>query len=224
MPQTGDPEATGVIFDLDGTLIDSAPDIHAAGNAVLADEGLPGVTLAQATAMIGAGTPTFVARLADAAGVGNDTERRDRMYRNFMDRYLGAHELTRLYPGVAAALSALREAGHRLAICTNKPEAPARTVVEALGLSEHVDALIGGDSLSVKKPDPAPLHAAARAIGVQRAIFVGDSEIDAETAQAAGVPFALFTRGYRKTPVDRIAHDVAFDDHGDLAGLLARIG
>ena len=92
-----------------------------------------------------------------------------------------------------------------------------------LGLESRFAALLGGDSLAVRKPDPSPLHAAVTALGGGPALLVGDSEVDAETAERAGLPFVLFTRGYRHTPVDGIPHAAAFDDFAALPGIVARL-
>jgi phosphoglycolate phosphatase len=90
-----------------------------------------------------------------------------------------------------------------------------------LGLDVHFPVVIGGDSLSVRKPDPAPLRAAVAGLGARDVVYVGDSEVDAETAARAGLPFALYTEGYRKGPVERIAHDRAFADFAELPGVVA---
>jgi phosphoglycolate phosphatase len=206
------------VFDLDGTLIDSAPDIHAAGNAVLAAEGLPPVTPDQSRSFIGNGARIYVERLERAAAGANDPARTARMRDLFIAEYEVAHGLTRIYPGVEAALASLRGQGWRLAICTNKPHGPALTVLAHFGWTGLFDAVIGGDSLPVVKPDPAPLQAAIAGLGGGPVVYVGDSEVDAQTAQAARVPFALFTGGYRRSPVDRIPHDRLFDDWADLPG------
>jgi phosphoglycolate phosphatase len=207
------------IFDLDGTLIDSAPDIHAAGNAVLDAEGLAPVTADQSRSFIGNGARVYVERLERAAAGVNDPARTDRMQQLFIAEYETAHSLTRVYPGVEAALASLRAQGWRLAICTNKPHGPALTVLAHLGWQGLFDAVIGGDSLPVVKPDPAPLQAAIAGLGGGPVVYVGDSEVDALTARAAEVPFALYTRGYRRGPVDTIPHQRAFDDWADLPGI-----
>jgi phosphoglycolate phosphatase len=212
------------VFDLDGTLIDSAPDIHAAGNATLAAEGLAPVTAAQARSFIGNGARVFVERLERAATGTNDPARTARMQRRFIEVYETAHALTRPYPGVEAALGELRQQGWRLAICTNKPAGPARSVLAHFGWEGLFEVVVGGDSLPVIKPDPAPLHAAIAALGGTPALFVGDSEVDAETARAAAVPFALFTEGYRRGPAAAMPHAAAFADWTGfpaLADLLA---
>lgn len=211
------------VFDLDGTLIDSAPDIHAAGNAVLAAEGLAPITLEQARSFIGNGARVFVERLERAAAGGNEAVRTDRMHRLFLHEYETAHSLTQVYPGVEAALQGLRGAGWRLGLCTNKPHSPAMAVLTHLGWTDLFDTVIGGDSLPQIKPDPAPLRAVLTALGTGPAVYVGDSEVDGATAQAAGVPFALYTEGYRRGPAEAIPHDAAFADWALLPGLAARL-
>ena len=208
-----------VIFDLDGTLIDSAPDIRAVANAVLAEEGAPPLDLAETRSFIGSGTPVFVERMAGARGL--DPARRPAMLERFLALYEDAHELTRPYPGVAEALDALRGRGHALGVCTNKPERPARRVLAHLDLGWRLEALVGGDTLAHRKPHPAPLEECARRLGGGPAVYVGDSEIDFETARRAEVPFALFTEGYRRGPLDAVPAAMRFDDFGALPGLVA---
>jgi phosphoglycolate phosphatase len=212
---------TAVIFDLDGTLIDSAPDIHAVSNRVLAEEGFAPLTFAEVRSFIGKGVPHLVGRLLQASGEDPSGPRHAAMVDRFTASYEDAVGLTRCYPGVEAALADLAERGCRLGICTNKPLGPTRAVLRHLGLLDRFGAVIGGDSLPVRKPDPRPLHAAIAALGGGRAIYVGDSEVDAETAVGAGVPFLLFTEGYRSTPVTGIAHSAVFSDYGALPALLA---
>ncbi|MDP2087654.1 MAG: phosphoglycolate phosphatase [Gemmobacter sp.] len=212
-----------LIFDLDGTLVDSAPDIVAAGNAVLLAEGLPPVPFAQARGFIGNGAPVFVSRMERAASGDSRPDRTARMIRRFVTRYEHGASLTRPYPGVAAALSAFAATGLPLALCTNKPEAPARALLASLGWADLFAVVVGGDTLPVVKPDPAPLHAALTGLGLapHQALFLGDSDVDAETATRAGVAFALFTGGYRTAAAADLPHRLAFDDWSALPGLLA---
>lgn len=213
-----------IVFDLDGTLVDSAPDIHAAACAVLEAERLAPVTAAQTRSFIGDGAPVFIERLIAAQGLPPAQDRHARMLARFLDRYETAHDLTTLYPGALQALHALRAAGMALAMCTNKPAAPARAVLHHFGLSDLFPVLVAGDTLPQRKPDPAPLRAAIAGLGVRddaQVVFVGDSEVDARTAERAGLRFALFTQGYRRGPVDTISHWARFDDFAELPALLA---
>lgn len=215
-----------IIFDLDGTLLDSAPDIQATANTVLTQRGLPPVTLAQTRSFIGSGAGAFVDRMIAAVGLRTDQAGRDRIEAEFIAIYESAHALTRIYPGVVAALDRLARAGWRLGLCTNKPMGPTRAVLEHFGLSAHFAAVAGGDTLPVRKPDPAPLHHVHAALGGGPAVYVGDSEVDAQTALAAGIPFALFTEGYRHGALSEIPHQVHFSCYTTLpehaAALLAR--
>lgn len=209
-----------VIFDLDGTLIDSAPDIHATANRVMATMGFAPLTRTEVQAYVGKGMPNLVARLLEHHGQAPEGPLLAPAMARFQTEYLTAHSLTTLYPGVTLALDHLAAAGAALGLCTNKPIAPARAVMDHLGLSRHFTAVLGGDSLPIRKSDPEHLHATARKMMRPKVIFVGDSEVDAETAQAAGVPFLLFTEGYRKAALADIFHTAAFSDWATLPGLV----
>ena len=212
------------IFDLDGTLIDSAADIRAAANTVLAAEGLAPLSLAEATGFIGAGAGVFVDRMAAARLPAPDPGRTAAMLAAFIDLYEGAVHLTRPYPGAVTALEVLAAEGWALGLVTNKPEGPARAVLAHLDMARFFPVVVGGDSLPQRKPDPAPLHHAMAALGAQRTIYVGDSETDAATAAAAGVPFALYTLGYRLSPPEALPHAFAFDDFAALPRWMATLG
>jgi phosphoglycolate phosphatase len=103
-----------------------------------------------------------------------------------------------------------------MAVCTNKPEAPAREILRLLDAEHYFEVLVGGDSLPVHKPDPAPLLECLKQLNVETCLYVGDSEVDAETADRAKMPMAIFTEGYRKTPVAELPHDFAFNDFAEL--------
>lgn len=213
-----------IVFDLDGTLIDSAPDIHAASNALLVEDGLPELTFEQVKSFIGKGVPHLVTRVLEASGLDPEGPKHAEFVHRFEARYETAVGLTVTYPGVVPALETLAGAGFALGICTNKPVGPTRAVLDHLDLTRFFGAILGGDSLSVRKPDPAPLHATVAALGgsADRTLYVGDSEVDAETARRAALPFLIYTEGYRKTPVAALPHTAAFSDFADLPALVAR--
>jgi phosphoglycolate phosphatase len=212
-----------VIFDLDGTLVDSAPDIHAGVTALLAREGAPPLSFAAVRGMIGGGVPVLIDRVARAAGLDLDPARQEDRCIWFTERYEHAPDgMTRAYEGVEPALDALQAAGHKLGLCTNKPTGPTRALLQAFGWQDRFATLVCGDTLPVRKPDPAPLRLAIERMGMP-ALFVGDSEVDAETAHRADVSLILFTEGYRKTPLALLPHAAAFDRWADLPALAARL-
>lgn len=210
-----------VIFDLDGTLVDSAPDMHAAMNRVLAGRGHTAMPLAQVRGFIGNGVPTLVRRTMAATGVGEDA------YDDWHDAYLGEYAkgvcvTTAPYDGVLPVLDRLAAQGWRLGICTNKPQALTEALLDALGLAARFGAVLGGDTDFGRKPNPQGLAEVARRLGGGPAVMVGDSPADAGAARAAGMPILLFTGGYRDQSVDQIAPDAAFDHWSELSALLAR--
>lgn len=211
-----------IVFDLDGTLVDSAPDIAAAANRMLADFGHMALPLGQLTGFVGHGVPALVQRVIEACDLdpGLHPEMTERMLAHY-----GAHpaERTLIYPGVPEALGALHAAGHRLGVCTNKVRGLSLRILEAMGLSEWFDVVIGGDSLPVRKPDPAPLTAAFAGLNAAPLLYVGDSEVDAQTAANARLDFALFTEGYRQMPIAALRHKFAFDRFEQLPPFVAQL-
>ena len=211
-----------IVFDLDGTLIDSAPDLHRAANLVLRDEGLPEITFAQARSFIGKGAPVLISRVMRAVGLADDPAEHARLLAKFMGHYEGDPELTVIYPGVIDALARLQVSGAALGLCTNKPEEPTRIALRYFGFDRFLTAIASAETLPVRKPDPAPLHHVFAALGAGTGLYVGDSEVDAETAERAGVPFALYTPGYRHTEVADLCHTYAFDHFDQLPGIVER--
>lgn len=207
-----------VVFDLDGTLIDSLPDLAAAVNRMLAAEGQPAMGLAEVQSHVGNGAPVLVARVMAARGL--DMARHAALSAAMIADYTRRScDLTRPYPGVPEALAALAGAGFRLGLCTNKPAAPTAAILSDLGLAGFFGTVVAGDTLALRKPDPAPLHAARAALGGGDCLFVGDSTVDALCAQAAGLPFAFFTGGYHQGDDSAIAAAARFDDHATLPAL-----
>lgn len=211
-----------LIFDLDGTLIDSLPDLGAAVNRMLAGEGQPPMEAAEVRSYVGNGAPVLVARVMAARGI--DTARHAALSGAMIADYTRhSTDLTRPYPGVPEALTALADAGFRLGLCTNKPAAPTRAILADLGLARFFAAVIAGDTLARRKPDAAPLRAALDALGGGACLYVGDSEVDATCAANAALPFALYTRGYLHGAADQITAAACFDDFADLAAIVSRI-
>jgi phosphoglycolate phosphatase len=183
------------VFDLDGTLVDSAPDIHAALDRMMAVKRLPSFARAEVVGMIGDGVRVLLERAYAARGLLLD----EAGFEHFMADYgTNAAVLTRAFDGIPELLGVLRNAGWRLAVCTNKPEAAARSLLTGLGLDGHFSALGGGDSFPMRKPDPGHLRATLAAAGTapKDAVMIGDHRNDIEAARGAGVRAIFAGWGY----------------------------
>ena len=215
-----------VIFDLDGTLVDSAPDIATAANDAFAPLGVPPFLIDDIKAMIGGGSAVLIERAVRAAGLAYTPESHADILARFMDVYAHVSALGRgIYPGALDLLANLRRAGIKTALCTNKP-APITTIaVRALGLQPLLDHVLGASDAMAKKPDPAMLHACCRALGVQPrdAVMVGDSGADNGAARAAGCKVVLVDFGYSKAPVASFGADAVISHLAELPATLARI-
>lgn len=206
-----------VVFDLDGTLIDSAPDLHAAALHMLAEIGSDPITLEQTVSFIGNGVPNLVRLCLEAAGAPADGL--DAAHAVFTEYYLEhPTDHTTLYPGARETVAALRDAGVPVGLCTNKPSAMTARVLADLELDGWFDAVVSGDTLATRKPDPAPLLHALQTLGVPAAggLYIGDSIVDAKTAAAAKVAFAFFSGGYAKGGEDAFPSVLTFTDFADL--------
>lgn len=195
------PEVGLIIYDLDGTLVDSVPDIAVALNISLAASGLPPVDEGTVRDWVGNGARKLVERALRHSGQPADAASIDSVYRQFLEDY-SRHlcEKTVIYPGVAECLQRCRVAGWVQAVVTNKPEALAKGLLQALELDRYFAAVLGGDSLPEKKPHPAPLETVMRGQGADRsrALMVGDSETDLEAARAAGIDSIAVSYGYNR--------------------------
>jgi phosphoglycolate phosphatase len=207
-----------LVFDLDGTLIDSAPDLAQAVNALLAEFGKPPLAEAAIRPMIGDGSRLLLARALAASGIGTPA---DAVFDRFMVHYLAfAADKTKVYPDVPETLAALKVQGHPLGVCTNKPFGPTEHVLEAFGLAQFFGAVIGGDSLPQRKPEPEPLLATIARLGGGPAAMIGDSANDILCARAAKVPGILIPSDYG-LPADEA--DLKIGRFAELPAALAKL-
>ena len=213
-----------IVFDLDGTLIDSAADLTEALNRVLADQRLPAVAEESVRHMVGDGAVRLIERGFAAAGRQMDGPLPEQLRQAFLDHYaMCLMERTCAHPGVPEALAAISAAGRRMAVCTNKPAAMSETILEHLGLARYFDAVLGGDSLKVRKPHPGHLIAAIEQSGGEapRAVMVGDSGNDVAAARAARVPVVVVSFGYTSVAPHALGADAVIDHFDELLAALA---
>lgn len=212
-----------VAFDLDGTLADTAPDLAASLNHALISLGRPTVPPETIRHLVGHGARALLRNGLAMSGAAGE-ELVDRGLPAFLKHY-GAHicEGTTAFPRAKEALDALSACGVRLALCTNKPEALTHKLIEALGWQARFASVVGGDTFPVRKPDPLPLREAILGAGGGRAVFVGDSIVDADTARAAGLPFVAVRFGFSDRPADMLGADVVIDHYDDLLPVLTRL-
>lgn len=210
-----------LVLDLDGTLVDSVPDLAAALNRLMAARGLAGFSRAEVTGMVGDGAAVLLARAFGARGVVQDGGALEAF---LVDYTANTAVETRPFPGVVAGLEALAAEGWRLAVCTNKPEAAARALLGALGMDRFFAAVGGGDTFPVRKPDPAHLVATLRAAGGDpgRAVMSGDHHNDVAAARGAGVPCVFAAWGYGTAAMGAEAEAVA-GDFSEMARIARRM-
>lgn len=190
--------ARAVLIDLDGTMVDSAPDIVEAANRMLVELGAQALSPAVVASFIGNGVPVLVQRLIKASpGLSDpdEAEARALFYRHY---HLTNGRYSRLFPGVLQGLAALQHAGFRLGCVTNKPIDYTEPLLQAFGLERYMQAVVGGDSIAQMKPDPTPLTHACTLLGVApgHAVLVGDSHVDVAAARAAAMPVYIVRYGY----------------------------
>jgi phosphoglycolate phosphatase len=214
-----------VAFDLDGTLVDTAPDLIGALNQVLGEQGLPSVPLEAARHLVGHGVRALLERGFAEAGRTLSAETSPPLVERFIEVYFGRiAEESRPFDGVEAALDELLAAEARLAVCTNKRTDLSVALLDALGLTSRFQAVIGAD-LARQKPDPALLYLAIQRAGgaPARALFVGDSRVDLQTARAAGVPIVGVSFGMSDPPLTAQDVDAFIDRYADLPQAVRRL-
>jgi phosphoglycolate phosphatase len=215
-----------VIFDLDGTLVDSLPDIAAAMNATLADDSVAPIPDADIRLMVGEGAQAAVERALIYRGLAADQAAIERLLHRFEPHYIRYSKAGSLvYPGGREVLAALTGAGIACGLCTNKPQPVTDVVMAATGLDRFMGAVIGASDSLPKKPAPEMLWAAITGLGhkVGDAVLVGDSIADFKTARAAGVPVILVDFGYSRVPVASLGADAIISHLSELPKALADV-
>lgn len=218
---------SAVVFDLDGTLADTAADVREALVRALAREKLPPVDVDSVRLMIGGGPRLLVERALHRLHVDTDDDLVARLTAGFHREYLAQNnKLSKLFAGVEGTLRTLHAAGVLIGLCSNKPDDLCRMLVRNFSLDEYFDEILGSGDKLPKKPDPAPLLRIIERLGVPAGdtLYVGDSQTDVMTARNAGVPVMLVKDGYTSRPASQLGADAVIDSVADLvrAGPLAR--
>jgi phosphoglycolate phosphatase len=215
-----------IVFDLDGTLIDTAPDLIATLNVVFEREGLPGVPYAEARKLIGGGAKAMIVSGLEAEGRIISPARIDQLFADFI-AYYTEHiaDTSRPFPGLIDALDTLSANGHRFAVCTNKLERLSLSLLKQLHLAERFDAICGQDTFGIQKPNPEILIRTVAAAGgtAGHAIMIGDSETDIRTARAAGIPVVAVDFGYSNRSVTDFAPDRVISHFAQLPAEIAAL-
>jgi phosphoglycolate phosphatase len=221
--------ALALIFDLDGTLVDTAPDLLGATNAVLEAAGRPAMDTASLRHMVGFGAKSLIAQAMAATGAPAAEDEMDRLVGIFIDHYR-AHiaDFSRPFPGVEETLKHLKADGARLGILTNKPAELTTPLLERLGMLDYFTAVYGAGRKSYTKPDPRIFHDVAADLLAGEdasgpAVMIGDSITDLSTARAAGAPCILMSYGYTPVPARELGADMVLDDFSRLPEALAQL-
>ena len=214
-----------LIFDLDGTLVDTAPDLMAATNHIMALEGRPAVSEAQIRQFVGHGAMDLIKRGLAATGTVPDDVQLKILHRQFLDYYgdnIATHSL--LFDGLVPLLDKAAERGLKMGVCTNKVEGLSYKLLDEIGIAKYFTAVVGGDTLPIMKPDPEPYFEVARRLGVDasRSMMFGDSETDIRTAQNAGVPVIAVSFGYTNQHVSHFKPDHVIDHYDEAWPIVAR--
>lgn len=223
MPASPPPIA---VFDLDGTLAETAPDLIATLNVILEGEELAAVPLERARDLIGHGARALIQRGFELHGRALAPDRLEALFDEFLVMYLDrVADQSHLFPGVETALDALTASGVALAVCTNKPERHSRALLGALGIAGRFSAICGRDTFAMFKPDPRHLTLTIEAAGgdPRRAVLIGDSRTDVDTARAAGIPSVVVPFGYTQVPARDLGGDAFAESFTEVPGAVLRL-
>lgn len=218
-----------LIFDLDGTLVDSAPDLLGATNAVLAARGRPAIDPSTLRHMVGFGAQRLITQAMEATGTAAVATDMPALLEIFIAHYRDhLADFSRPFPGVEATLAKFRDQGARLGVLTNKPEALTAPLLSQLGLEGYFTAIYGAGKKAYTKPDPRIFHDVVQDLIAERggagpAIMIGDSITDLETARAAGAPCILMSYGYTPVPARELGADLVLDQFADLPAAIATL-
>jgi len=216
-----------VIFDLDGTLVDSVSDLRAALNRVLADHGRRAVNDDEVTLMVGDGAAKLVERGFEVTGEPLPQADVASVTETYLKIYDGEGAvMTKPFPGVIETLTTLKADGLKLAVCTNKPQGPSENILREFDMDQFFDAVVGGDALPVRKPDAGHVNGVLKMLGVgkEEAIFVGDSPNDVAAAKNADLPVVAVSYGYTRIPPKDLGANVLIDNFDQLPGALKELG
>jgi len=213
-----------ILFDLDGTLIDSAPDLVGTLNIILKRHGRTTLTISAVKKLVGNGARALLERGFKETGA--PAENLDALTVEFIETYVpNCAVLSRPFSGVIETLDTFANSGYRMAVCTNKPQAPSETILIELGLMQYFEVVVGGDFFPMRKPDPQHLLGALQLMDAPEnpAIMVGDSYNDVASARNAGMPVIVVTYGYTTTPAHELGGDILVDHFSDIVTAVARL-
>jgi len=213
-------------FDLDGTLVDTAPDLHRALNHVMDSHGLPHTPLEDVRAFVGQGARALIVRACAVHGITHGEADLDRLTSAYVDEYAAdIARFSQVYPGLLSALDLLSDAGATFVVCTNKLTHLSLQLLDTLGLTQRFAAVVGADAVQRRKPHPDHYIAAIRTAGgeISRSLMVGDSTNDVQSARAAAAPVIVYAHGYTEIAPANLGADAVIDHYDDLPALVARL-
>ena len=212
-------QAEAILWDLDGTLVDTAPDLVTALNAVLDKNGVAGLSLQTVRTMIGEGAQKLIERGFHKSGRHLNAGQSEQLIQLFIEVYKSCStERSRPFPNIVASLEQLHEMNIPMAVCTNKPEALSRQILEGLNISKYFKSVVGGDTTSTRKPDPQPLLRCLQELETEpgTSLMIGDSIVDVKAARAAGVAVGVVPWGYRLQAIESLGADFILEDPTEL--------